>query len=140
MMIGILILTHGKLAQGYVSALNLIMGDIEKIDTLSIFHETGIDEYKEGVAKKITSLDDGNGVLVFCDVFGASPYNVTAQNFPTLKTHVIYKSITGVNLPMLIEAVGSRDYMPLEELSKYVQKTGKDGIKELTELMKGRSN
>ncbi|MGX2944084.1 PTS sugar transporter subunit IIA [Enterococcus alishanensis] len=132
-MIGVLILTHGELASGFQTALNLISGEAENLDTLGLFHETSIEDYKEEVATKIQSLDQGEGVIIFCDIFGASPYNVTAQNYQLLKDKVKYRSITGVNLPMVIEAVCSRETMSLDELALHVQEIGKDGIKELFE-------
>mgnify|MGYP000118981928 CR=1 FL=1 len=132
-MIGVLILTHGELAVGYHSALKLITGEAENIDTLGLYHETSIEDYKDEAAKKMLELEQGEGVLVFCDIFGASPYNVTAQNYQVLKDKVNYRSITGVNLPMVIEAVCSRETMGLDELAKYIQTVGKEGIKELFE-------
>ncbi|WP_429968773.1 PTS sugar transporter subunit IIA [Enterococcus sp. DIV0765a] len=132
-MIGVLILTHGELAAAYLSALKLITGEAENIDTLGLYHETSIEGYKEEVAAKMLKMDQGKGVIVFCDIFGASPYNVTAQNYQVLKNKVNYRSITGVNLPMVIEAVCSRETMALAELAKHIQIVGKQGIKELFE-------
>lgn len=132
-MIGVLILTHGELATGYLSALKLITGEAENIDTLGLYHETSIEDYKDEAAKKMLELEQGEGVLVFCDIFGASPYNVTAQNYQVLKDKVNYRAITGVNLPMVIEAVCSRETMGLDELAQYIQTVGKEGIKELFE-------
>lgn len=133
-MIGILILTHGKLADGYVSALEMISGHAKNLDTLELYHETSIDTFKEEVATKMQQLDQGEGVLVFCDIFGASPYNVTAQNYHLFKHTLHYRSITGVNLPMVIEAACSRDAMGLDELAAHVQAIGKAGIKELFDV------
>jgi len=134
-MIGILVLTHGELASGYISAIELIAGKKSSLDSLGIYHETNIEEYKTQVANKILKLNQGKGVLVFCDIFGASPYNVTAHNYKNLKGLVEYRSITGVNLPMLIEALYCREFMELNELSKHVQEIGKQGIKELFEVL-----
>lgn len=132
-MIGVLLLTHGELAAGYLSALRLITGEAENIDTLGLYHETSIEDYKEEVAAKMLKMEQGEGVIVFCDIFGASPYNVTAQNYQVLKDKVNYRSITGANLPMVIEAVCSRENMDLNELAKHIQTVGKEGIKELFE-------
>ena len=132
-MIGILILTHGELAKGYLSALQLISGEAENLDTLGLYHETSIETFKQAAAEKMRQLDKGQGGLVFCDIFGASPYNVTAQNYKEFKDKLEYRSITGVNLPMVIEAVCSRENMDLNELAKHIQTVGKEGIKELFE-------
>lgn len=134
-MIGILILTHGDLANGYVSALNLISGKENQVDFLGLYHETSIEKYKKKVTAKIKELDQGEGVLVFCDIYGASPYNVTAQSYKELKEKTRYRSITGVNLAMLIEAVYCRKTMELDELSQHIQQIGKEAIKELFEVM-----
>ncbi|GAA5421191.1 PTS sugar transporter subunit IIA [Tetragenococcus halophilus] len=83
---------------------------------------------------KIKELDEGDGVLIFCDIFGASPYSATAQSYKELKDYVDYRSITGVNLAMVIEAVYCRKNMSLDDLSQHVQKIGKEGIKELFDI------
>ncbi len=134
-MIGILILTHGDLARGYLSAMNLIIGEAKNTDYLGLYHETSIEDYKSNVTKKIKQMNQGEGVLVFCDIFGASPYNVTAQSYPELKGVVDYRSITGVNLPMILEAIVGRETMKLDQLSDYIQQVGKESIKELHSLL-----
>lgn len=136
-MIGILVLTHGELAKGYLSALKLISGNERQIEGIGLFHETGIGEYKKEVAEKIKEMDQGEGVLVFCDIFGASPYNVAAQNYKNLKDTVRYRVVSGVSLPMIIEAVYCRENMSLDALAQHVQQTGKEGIKELFDIVKG---
>ncbi|GBD60299.1 PTS sugar transporter subunit IIA [Tetragenococcus halophilus] len=133
-MIGILILTHGELANGYLSALNLISGEEKQMDSIGLYHESSIEEYKKNVTHKIKELDEGDGVLIFCDIFGASPYSATAQSYKELKDYVDYRSITGVNLAMVIEAVYCRKNMSLDDLSQHVQKIGKEGIKELFDI------
>lgn len=135
-MIGILILTHGELANGFLSALKLISVNENQIEGMGLYHETDIEEYKEAVAEKIKDMDQGEGILVFCDIFGASPYNVTAQNFKNLKNVVRYRAVTGVSLPMIIEVVYCRKNMALDALAQHVQQMGKDGIKELFDTVK----
>lgn len=137
-MIGILVVAHGDFAKGLVSALELIFGESESVDFLGIYHETSIDSFKEDVAKKMEQLDQGEGVLVFSDILNASPYNVVASNYKLFKDKLVYRSVTGTNLPMLIEAVCSRETMKLDELSKYIQNIGKEGIKELFETIERR--
>ena len=101
LLIGFLILTHGELANGYLSALELISGQKEQIDGIGLYHNMNIEQYKKDVAKKIKSMNQGEGVLIFCDIFGASPYNVAAQNFKNLKDIVHYRAVTGVSLQWL---------------------------------------
>lgn len=130
-MIGVLILTHGEMADGLISAVNLIGGDFEKIEAMGLYGDTDIENYKLEVQKKVTDMDDGSGVLIFCDLFGATPYNTTAKIYGDLKDNVKYRSITGVNLPMILESLFNRDSLKLEELTDHILNVGKDGIKEL---------
>lgn len=137
-MIGVLVLTHGEMADGLVSAVNLIGGDFERFEAIGLYADTDIENYKLEVQKKVTDMDDGSGVLIFCDLFGATPYNTTARIYSDLEDNVKYRSITGVNLPMILESLFNRDSLKLEELTDHILNAGKDGIKELfKEVMEG---
>lgn len=139
MLTGILVLTHGDMANGIVSAVNLIGGEFDKFDAIGLYHGDDVDEYAQLVQSKVNELDDNSGVIIFCDLFGATPYNTTAKIYSELKGKVDYKSITGVNLPMVIEALFNRETMNLDELTDHLLNTGKDGIKELfNEVMGGK--
>ncbi|MDT2669884.1 PTS sugar transporter subunit IIA [Enterococcus dongliensis] len=134
-MTGILIVTHGEMARGMIDSLNLIMGDQEEYQTLGLKHGDDIIAFKEEIQASIRQLDRGDGVLVLVDLFSASPYNQAALSFNELKGHK-YRLISGVNLPMLIEAFNQR--MIGEDLETMYQKAmiaGKEGIKEFLEEM-----
>ncbi|RRK09511.1 PTS sugar transporter subunit IIA [Lactiplantibacillus garii] len=136
-MIGVLVVTHGKLAQGFQDSVNLIMGEQPQFDTVGLFEGNDFDDFKKSIYDKVSSLDSGEGVAVLVDLFGASPYNATAANISKLKEegHEI-RLITGVNLPMLIESLSQRTTnQDLDGFYKTALTSGKDGIKELmTEL------
>ncbi len=84
-MIGVLILTHGELAAGYLSALKLITGEAENIDTLGLYHETSIEGYKEEVAAKMLKMDQGKGVIVFCDIFWCKSLQCDRSKLSSIK-------------------------------------------------------
>ncbi|VYT94136.1 PTS mannose transporter subunit IIAB [Clostridium tertium] len=136
-MIGILLVTHGDFAEGIKNSTELIVGKLEKFTTLGLYHGDSIDDFNKKVLDCIIELDGGDGVLVFSDLYCATPFNSTVVNNAELKGHD-YKSISGVNLPMLIEALTCRDNMNLEDLSEYVMDIGKNGIKELFKEMSNR--
>ena len=75
-MTGILIATHGDFAAGILSAVELIAGKQEKVETIGLHHEDGIEEFEERVNKALDDLDEGDGVLVFVDILGGTPSNV----------------------------------------------------------------
>ncbi|MGM0169085.1 PTS system, mannose-specific IIA component [Enterococcus sp. AZ135] len=129
-MIGILVLSHGNLSQGVVESGKMIVGTNEKVDYLGLYGGDNIDEFYDRTAEKIKALDDGDGVLVFSDLYGASPFKATAYCVKKLPD-TLYRSISGVNFSMFIESVLLRETMELEDLSQHVMNTGKQGIKEL---------
>jgi len=112
-MIGILIVTHGGFAEGLFNAVELIAGKQEKVKTIGLYHGDGIDEFSDKVKNAYEELDDGDGVIIFVDIFGGSPSNVVMK-LMTEKPKI--KAITGVNMPMVVEAVMSRDGSTLDEL------------------------
>lgn len=140
MMIGILVVTHGEFAKGLLGSIELIMGRPENCKGFGLYHGDSIELFKEKVLKSIVELDEGDGVLVFSDLYGASPYNAAAVSSKNLKNHK-YRCISGVNLPMLAEALNMRKNMKLDELTEYAMKCGKQGIKEFfNEMQKTNIN
>jgi len=128
-MIGICIVTHGELANGLKDSCELIIGEQNQLYTLGLRHGDDFEEFKESVLNGIESVNNNDGVLVFVDLLGASPYNSVLFNLPQLKQNNInIRMITGVNLPMLIEACEQRNHKDLESVFKKVIRTGKDYI------------
>lgn len=134
-MVGILVVCHGKLAEGFQSAASLIVGEREQFSTLALFEGDPIDELPKKIKKEIHALDTGEGVLIFVDLFGASPFNATVKAVSAREGEGV-DMITGANLPMLLEALMQREGgCDLPTLSKNVLEAGKNQIKSLSELM-----
>jgi len=129
-MIGVVVATHGELANGLIDALNLIMGDYSHLKTVSLKHGRDIADYGDELANKIEDVDTGKGVLVLTDIFGASPNNQAATKKIEL-SDVNYRIISGVNLPMLLEATGlSLTEDSVEDIWLQVLNAGTESIKE----------
>ena len=77
-MVGFVIATHGKLASGFLDAVKLIIGEQENIGEIGLFEGNDISEFGLKLEKLIRKEDDGEGVVVFTDLFAASPYNQAA--------------------------------------------------------------
>ena len=106
-MIGIIIATHGKMSDGIKDAAELIIGGTDKIETLNLFHGDDVSELGNQLTDAINKVDEGNGTIIFADLFGASPYNqsmLAINNLPADKKDNVYV-ITGVNLPMILVAL-----------------------------------
>jgi mannose/fructose/sorbose-specific phosphotransferase system IIA component len=129
-MVGVLILTHGKLADGLKNSVEMIMGQNESFNTLGLYEGDDFSEFKENVLEHISLLDTGEGVLVLVDLFGASPYNSVMFNYQEIKSREKnVRLITGVNLPMVIESLNARNYMKLDQLYEEVMNMGISNIK-----------
>ncbi|MDM8293042.1 PTS sugar transporter subunit IIA [Faecalicoccus pleomorphus] len=79
-MIGVLIVSHGRLAEGMKDSIQMIMGEVEQVSTIGLFTDTDLEQFKDEIKNEILKLDTGDGVLVFVDLFGASPANFVASN------------------------------------------------------------
>ena len=115
-MIGILIVSHGSFAAGLLSAVELIAGKQEKVTTIGLHHEDGVEEFETKVNQALEDLDDGDGVLVFVDILGGTPSNVIFRSLAKRE----FKAIAGMNMAMVVQAVMMRDSMEKEELYKNV--------------------
>lgn len=101
-MVGILVATHGRFAEGLLNAVELIAGKQEKTGTIGLFHGDGIWEFEDRMKMLIRELDDGDGVLVFVDILGGSPANTVMK---CLSMNHEIRAIAGVNMGMLVQAV-----------------------------------
>ncbi len=106
-MIGVLLLSHGKLAEGVYDTLKLFYGEeLKQVSYLGLFEdgEMNIDSYENEVRKAIKKLDDGSGVVVLTDLLGGTPYN--RSSLFRKKDIVI---LSGLNLNMALEVMGRRN-------------------------------
>jgi PTS system mannose-specific IIA component len=132
-MVNFVIVSHGKLAEGLVDAMALIAGEQEGVLCVALNEEDAIDGLAERVDTAVRRVYSDDGVLILVDLFGASPFNISAQ---LTQKHARTQVVTGVNLPMLLETVMMRESLTLEELAALANETGKSGIKSLAEILK----
>lgn len=128
-MIGICVISHGNLASGIKDSCELILGEQLNFNTIGLRDGDDFDEFKGNVLNSINSVNQDDGVIVFVDLFGASPYNSVLFSFPELiSLGIDVRMITGVNLPMIIEACDKRESDELDDLFRKVIQTGKEYI------------
>lgn len=129
-MIGVGVITHGDLANGIKNAAQMIMGEIDHFDALSLTEGADLSVFSESVLSLAESVNGGEGVLLFVDLFGATPFNTIASIRNQLSEKgIAVQIITGVNLPMIIEALAMRQSISLKELAPSIVNTGKESIK-----------
>ncbi|ADL08634.1 PTS sugar transporter subunit IIA [Thermosediminibacter oceani] len=134
-MIGILIVSHGNLGKELLKSAELIVGNQERTMALGLFPGDNIEEFKNNILETIKMLDEGDGVLIFIDFYGGSPSNVTIIGSRDLEDNLKVEYITGVNMPMIIEALTMRKNYNLSMLKEHCIEKGHCGIKDLRKVI-----
>lgn len=132
-MVGILVVTHGAFAEGIVNAMELICGPQKNLKTMSLVIQDDVEVFAEAVRHQASTMEEGEGVLIFVDFMSGSPANVVAR-FLLTEEHM--EGIAGVNFPMLLEAVNSRDTMGVKELAETCRTLGTAGIVDMKARLK----
>jgi PTS system mannose-specific IIA component len=126
--VGVLVVTHGKLAEELVSAARVIVQGAPNLRALSIGWNDPVDLAREQVKKAIAEADRGRGVLVLTDMFGGTPTNLTLSFLARDRAEII----TGVNLPMVVKTVNLAaelaEGMSLRDLAERVASRGRDSV------------
>ena len=128
-MISVIIGTHGMFSEEILKSAEMIFGNQENVGTVTFKPGEGVDNLVEKYNKLINELDCTDGVLFMVDLFGGSPFN--AASIIAMK-HDNMEIVAGVNLPMILETLGSRDFSSLSELLAIAENSGKEAIRVLT--------
>lgn len=133
-MIGIVVVTHSNLGDALIEATEFIIGQRPEITvSVSIDVNQNADRLREKVAEAIKKVDMQGGVLILTDMFGGTPSNLSYSFLE--EGHV--EVISGVNLPMLIKAINSREESELSELAVDLEAFGKKSISLASGILKG---
>lgn len=136
-MIGKLLLTHGGLARELLAAADKISGRLSGFEALSLDWSEGFDQARSRVAEVLERLDQGEGVLILTDVYGATPCNVAMTFYQPGKVEVL----AGVNLPMILRVAcqaGMDGGRSVAELARVLQEKGQRGVCLAGDLEEGR--
>ncbi len=108
-MIGMVLVTHGRLAEEFIAALEHVVGHQEQVRAVCIGPEDDMEQRRRDIMARVSEVNDGNGVVVLTDMFGGTPSNLAISIMDKAKVEVI----AGVNLPMLIKLSSVRAVEPL---------------------------
>lgn len=127
-MVGIVIASHGELAPGIKQAGSMVFGDQPNVGAVSLMPSMGPDDIRAKIEECISSFDDQDQVLILADLWGGTPFN---QASAVLDGHEdSWAIVTGLNLPMLIEAYASRmSCESAQEVAVAVLKTAREGVR-----------
>ena len=130
-MIGLIIVTHGKLGEEMTSSAESIAGRAENVRNIHLPSEESPQILKQRLEAVISETDKGDGVLVLTDMLGGTPCNIC---LPYTRTHKI-EVVSGVNLYMLLTAMLHREKMCLDELTNKVVEAGQKNIANLRKIV-----
>ena len=130
-MIGILVVSHGRLAEALISSVKILVGHLHRIKGVSIGPKDQEKEVKDRIRQKMAEVNDGDGIVILTDILGGTPTNLSLSCLETEKVEVV----TGVNLPMLLTLASYRRGRSLREIGRLVKKSGRRGIILAKEVM-----
>ena len=130
-MIGILVVSHGKLSKELVAATEHVVGEQMRFKSISIEAEDDIEARREQIRDTAKACDVGLGVIILTDMFGGTPSNLAMSIMSAGNIEVI----SGVNLPMLIKLAEVRDELPLGEAAQTAADAGRRYINIASELL-----
>jgi PTS system mannose-specific IIA component len=123
-MVGILIISHGRLAEALISSVQFLVGNFQRIKGVSIWPKDKNEEVQKRIQKGITEVDDGDGVVILTDALGGTATNLSLSFLENEKIELV----TGVNMPMLLTLSSYRKGRSLREIGKLVKKSGRRSI------------
>jgi mannose PTS system EIIA component len=130
-MIGLVLVTHGRLAEEFVVAMEHVVGKQERIATICIGPEDDMESRRGDIAAAIADVDDGSGVIVLTDLFGGTPSNLAISLMKPGRVEVI----AGINLPMLIRLGGARRVMKVADAVAAARDAGRKYISVASEVL-----
>ena len=130
-MIGLVLVTHGRLAAEFVVAMEHVVGPQERIEPICIGPDDDMEERRAQIAQAIKGVDTGAGVIILTDLFGGTPSNLAISLMKSDKIEVI----AGVNLPMLIRLEGARKAMTVRAAVAAAREAGRKYISVASEIL-----
>jgi PTS system mannose-specific IIA component len=130
-MIGLILVTHGRLADQFVEAMEHVVGEQQGVATVCIGPNDDMEQRRDEIAAAIAKVDIGSGVIVLTDLFGGTPSNLAISLLEAGRVEVI----AGINLPMLIRLAGARKTMDVVEAVEAAQTAGRNYITVASELL-----
>jgi len=130
-MIGLVLVTHGRLASEFVTAMEHVVGPQERVEAIAIGPDDDMEARRADIAAAIAKVDDGKGVIVLTDLFGGTPSNLAISLLERGRVEVI----AGINLPMLIRLASARKSMKVVDAVIAAREAGRKYIAVASEAL-----
>ena len=133
-MIGMVLVTHGRLATEFVAALEHVVGPQQRIAAVCIGPDDDMEQRRREILDSVAKVDEGDGVVLLTDMFGGTPSNLAISVMDDQGVEVI----AGVNVPMMIKLMSVRGKVPLAEAVKEAQEAARRYINVAGNLLAGK--
>ena len=130
-MIGMILVTHGRLADEFVNAMEHVVGEQAAVVTVCIGPNDDMEARRAEIRRAISEVNSGDGAIVLTDLFGGTPSNLAISLMETGKVEVI----AGINLPMLIRLAGARKAMSITDAVSAARDAGRNYITVASEFL-----
>ena len=130
-MIGLVLVTHGRLAVEFVQALEHVVGPQDNVSAICIGPEDDMEQRRQDIIDAVSAAQQGDGVVLLTDMFGGTPSNLAISVLDKDRVEVI----AGINLPMLIKLTGLRSTANLAEAVTQAQLAGRKYINVASQLL-----
>jgi PTS system mannose-specific IIA component len=130
-MIGLVLVTHGALANEFKSALEHVVGPQDFVETVAIGPDDDMEARRDDILARIDAANQGDGVIVLTDMFGGTPSNLAISAMQSREVEVI----AGVNLPMLVKLARVRGELPIREAGRVAQEAGRKYINVASDML-----
>lgn len=130
-MIGLILVTHGRLADQFIEAMEHVVGPQDAVAGICIGPNDDMEQRRSEITEAIGSVDQGKGVIILTDLFGGTPSNLAISLLDAGKVEVI----AGINLPMLIRLAGARKSMSVVDAVEAAQAAGRNYITVASEFL-----
>ena len=132
-MIGLVIVTHGRLAEEFVYAMEHVVGPQAAVASICIGPDDDMERRRRDILKAARDVDEGQGVILLTDMFGGTPSNLAISVMEQTRAEVI----AGLNLPMLIKLASVRGRENLQTCVAYAQEAGRKYISVASYVLAG---
>ena len=133
-MIGVVLVTHGRLAVEFRAALEHVVGPQVQIEAVTIGPEDDVEERRRDIIEAVKRVDTGDGVAILTDMFGGTPSNLAISVMSRPKVEVL----AGINLPMLVKLAKVRDECPLADAVAAAQEAGRKYVTIASRVLTGK--
>ena len=132
-MIGLVIVTHGRLADEFVAAMEHVVGRQRAVESVCIGPEDDMEQRRQDILEAVDRVDSGSGVILLTDMFGGTPSNLAISVMEQTRAEVI----AGLNLPMLIKLASIRGREDLQTCVAHAQDAGRKYISVASYVLAG---